>query len=163
MNLYTDGQGLRMQAMFAPGGSDSLTQSGGCGGTTTPTCSDGVQNGDETGVDCGGSCAPCATPTCDDGVQNGDETGVDCGGPDCPSCPATCDDGVQNGERDGSGLRRIQTATPCFSGTCDDAPTGTAAVNIKRKRATLTWDAVPGAVSYTVHSSGKRAATNVDE
>jgi len=24
------------------------------------TCNDGVQNGDETGVDCGGSCAPCA-------------------------------------------------------------------------------------------------------
>lgn len=24
-----------------------------------PTCSDGVQNGDETGVDCGGSCAAC--------------------------------------------------------------------------------------------------------
>ncbi|MCB0556649.1 MAG: hypothetical protein KDD02_24095 [Phaeodactylibacter sp.] len=23
------------------------------------TCSDGIQNGDETGVDCGGSCAPC--------------------------------------------------------------------------------------------------------
>ncbi|WP_248722287.1 T9SS type A sorting domain-containing protein [Seonamhaeicola sp. ML3] len=31
----------------------------------TPTCSDGIQNGDETGVDCGGSsCAPCiADPT----------------------------------------------------------------------------------------------------
>lgn len=27
----------------------------------TPTCSDGIQNGDETGVDCGGSCSPCAT------------------------------------------------------------------------------------------------------
>ena len=27
-----------------------------------PTCNDGVQNGDETGVDCGGStCAPCST------------------------------------------------------------------------------------------------------
>ncbi len=26
-------------------------------------------------------------PTCDDGVQNGQETGVDCGGPDCPACP----------------------------------------------------------------------------
>ena len=26
---------------------------------TMPTCTDGVQNGDETGVDCGGSCAPC--------------------------------------------------------------------------------------------------------
>jgi hypothetical protein len=25
-----------------------------------PTCNDNVQNGDETGVDCGGSCAPCA-------------------------------------------------------------------------------------------------------
>ncbi|BBO67258.1 hypothetical protein DSCA_11880 [Desulfosarcina alkanivorans] len=24
-----------------------------------PTCSDGVQNGDETGIDCGGSCLPC--------------------------------------------------------------------------------------------------------
>lgn len=25
-----------------------------------PTCSDGIKNGDETGVDCGGSCEPCA-------------------------------------------------------------------------------------------------------
>lgn len=24
-----------------------------------PTCTDGIQNGDETGVDCGGSCPPC--------------------------------------------------------------------------------------------------------
>lgn len=32
----------------------------------TPTCSDNIQNGDETGVDCGGSCEPCeqaAAPT----------------------------------------------------------------------------------------------------
>ncbi len=27
--------------------------------TPTPTCTDGVQNGDETGVDCGGSCTAC--------------------------------------------------------------------------------------------------------
>ncbi len=27
------------------------------------------------------------TPTCTDGIMNGDETGVDCGGPDCPACP----------------------------------------------------------------------------
>ncbi len=26
-------------------------------------------------------------PTCTDGIQNGQETGVDCGGPDCPACP----------------------------------------------------------------------------
>ncbi|MBG6132237.1 chitodextrinase [Aquimarina sp. EL_43] len=31
------------------------------GGTTSPTCNDGIQNGDETGVDCGGSCSPCQT------------------------------------------------------------------------------------------------------
>ncbi|CAL2081847.1 M43 family zinc metalloprotease [Tenacibaculum sp. 190524A02b] len=31
------------------------------GGGSTPTCNDGIQNGDETGVDCGGSCAPCNT------------------------------------------------------------------------------------------------------
>ena len=53
-----------------------------------PSCNDGIQNGDETGVDCGGStCPPC--PTCFDGIQNGDETGVDCGG-SCPPCPEYC-------------------------------------------------------------------------
>jgi len=59
-----------------------------CLGTTAPTCTDGIQNGDETGVDCGGSsCAPCVTPpTCDDGIQNGDETGIDCGGSSCAPC-----------------------------------------------------------------------------
>lgn len=29
------------------------------GTVATPTCSDGIQNGTETGVDCGGSCQPC--------------------------------------------------------------------------------------------------------
>ncbi|MBB3700529.1 family 31 carbohydrate-binding protein [Flammeovirga yaeyamensis] len=54
-----------------------------------PTCNDGIQNGDETGVDCGGSsCNDC--PTCEDGIQNGEETGVDCGGPDCVSCDVVC-------------------------------------------------------------------------
>lgn len=31
-------------------------------------------------------------PTCTDGIQNGQETGVDCGGPDCPACPSNCSD-----------------------------------------------------------------------
>ncbi len=69
------------------------------GGGSGPTCTDGVQNGNETGVDCGGPDCP-ACPTCTDGVQNGNETGIDCGGPDCPACP-TCDDGVQNGNETG--------------------------------------------------------------
>lgn len=51
----------------------------------TSSCFNGIQDGTETGVDCGGpDCAPCAT--CDDGIQNGGETGVDCGGPDCAPC-----------------------------------------------------------------------------
>ncbi len=28
----------------------------------------------------------CVAPTCDDGIQNGDEIGIDCGGPDCDPC-----------------------------------------------------------------------------
>ncbi|MFT5997587.1 MAG: hypothetical protein ACI81P_000032 [Neolewinella sp.] len=58
------------------------------GGGPAPTCNDGIQNGDETGIDCGGSnCSPCVTPpTCSDGIQNGDETGIDCGGSSCAPC-----------------------------------------------------------------------------
>ena len=33
-----------------------------CGGAPAPSCSDGLQNQDETGVDCGGSCPACAPP-----------------------------------------------------------------------------------------------------
>ena len=85
-----------------------------CGGdcSACATCDDGVQNGNETGVDCGGDCAAC--PTCDDGVQNGNETGVDCGG-DCAACP-TCDDGLQNGNETGVDCGGDCAACP----TCDD-------------------------------------------
>ncbi len=54
------------------------------GGGSGPSCSDGIQNQGETGVDCGGPCTPCFT--CSDGIQNQGETGIDCGGP-CPACP----------------------------------------------------------------------------
>ncbi len=71
------------------------------------SCTDGVKNGDELGVDCAGSCPPCPggqpcvldldclskvctdgvceAPTCADLLHNGDETDVDCGGT-CPPC-----------------------------------------------------------------------------
>jgi hypothetical protein len=52
-----------------------------------PTCEDGIQNGGETGVDCGGPCRPCLIENCFDGIQNGDEEGIDCGG----SCEKTCE------------------------------------------------------------------------
>jgi len=52
-----------------------------------PSCSDGLQNGGEAGIDCGGPCpTPCAT--CIDGLQNQGEESVDCGGP-CPPCGYT--------------------------------------------------------------------------
>ncbi len=52
------------------------------------TCLDGIQNGDETGVDCGGSCQVCVPVTCLNSIQDLDEEGVDCGG----NCPSACTD-----------------------------------------------------------------------
>lgn len=49
----------------------------------TASCSDGIQNQNETGIDCGGECTPCIT--CNDGIQNQGETDIDCGGP-CGAC-----------------------------------------------------------------------------
>ncbi|WP_046758558.1 M43 family zinc metalloprotease [Kordia jejudonensis] len=63
MNLYTAGQKARMRAILDVGGvRRSLALSNKCSATPppAPTCNDGIQNGDETGIDCGGSsCAPC--------------------------------------------------------------------------------------------------------
>lgn len=66
MNLFTQGQARRMQALFAPRGfRHSFLESPALQALaefqTNETCGDGLQNGDETGVDCGGSCAPCAS------------------------------------------------------------------------------------------------------
>ncbi len=71
------------------------TQCSFTGGGNGPTCNDGIQNGDETGVDCGGTCPACPIePTCNDGIQNGNETGIDCGG----SCSTICEPGGSCGE-----------------------------------------------------------------
>ncbi len=99
-------------------------QASGCtgGGGNEPTCNDGIQNGNETGVDCGGSCPACSTePTCNDGIQNGNETGVDCGG-SCPACSnePSCYDGIQNGDE--TGVDCGGSCAPC--GTSGDYTTG---------------------------------------
>lgn len=60
-----------------------------------PTCEDGIQNQNETGVDCGGLCPPCS---CYDGIRNQGELSIDCGGP-CLSCH--CMDGVYSGDEIG--------------------------------------------------------------
>ena len=62
----------------------------GGGGGSGPTCDDGVQNGNETDVDCGGDCAPCdtggggcsdvtfATDNFEGGYGNWNDGGSDC-------------------------------------------------------------------------------------
>jgi len=92
-----------------------------------PTCTDGIQNQSETGVDCGGPCTPCQ---CVNGIQDGGETGVDCGGP-CAVCPS-CFDGIQNGTETGvdcggSCTITCTTNTGTVSSTCGACPTGIAA------------------------------------
>ncbi len=106
----TDAQGTVLASGGAFGSSETTNFC--VSGSSEPTCSDGIQNGDETGVDCGGSCDPC--PTCNDGIQNQGEEDIDCGGP-CPACP-TCDDGIQNqGEED------VDCGGPCAPcPTCND-------------------------------------------
>ena len=48
------------------------------------SCTDGLQNQGEDGIDCGGPCTKTC-PTCVDGIKNQSEESVDCGGP-CPAC-----------------------------------------------------------------------------
>jgi len=53
---------------------------------SAPSCEDGVQNGDETGQDCGGDCAPCALGVgCEEGAdcESGFCTGNICVDPSC--------------------------------------------------------------------------------
>ena len=68
------------------------------------SCTDGIQNPDENGIDCGGKCMACQT--CDDEIQNQGEAGVDCGGP-CTACP-NCDDDIQN-----QGETGVDCGGPC--------------------------------------------------
>ncbi|PFH32323.1 sushi domain (scr repeat) domain-containing protein [Besnoitia besnoiti] len=92
-----------------------------------PTCSDGLQNGDEAGVDCGGSeCAPCAS--CSDGIQNNGETGVDCGGPcsPCKGCahPLTSQLLVPGVDPDLAALSGLLVLPPSLSSSWDGEGSG---------------------------------------
>ena len=107
------------------------------------SCSDGIQDGDETDVDCGGSCGAtckdtnpqqkcksgndctsqscsgtpllCQPPSCTDGVKNGNETDVDCGG-SCTKC--------SNGQQCQVG--NDCSSLYCSSGRCSARPQGAA-------------------------------------
>jgi len=66
---------------------DGETTDGGMtdGGMTDGEASD-TDRLDTQGTDTSSTDTP-PEPTCSDGVRNGGEDGVDCGGPDCPACP----------------------------------------------------------------------------
>jgi len=124
-------------AAFAP-----ASGSGTCIGGGTGTCNDGIQNQDESDVDCGGICGAnctqgemcgdggdcasgyCENPGsglvcsgCSDGRQNQNETGVDCGGV-CPACGGGCvdDQGIRLLYRDGNnGDGQTQEMRPHFN------------------------------------------------
>jgi len=100
------------------------------GGTCEPpTCTDRVQNQDETSYDCGGgTCPPCgdglacgidtdcaggrcvtgACVSCEDDLQNAEETDVDCGGGLCAAC---ADGSSCLADTDCTGMR-------CLDGSC---------------------------------------------
>jgi hypothetical protein len=104
---------------------DFCAPASGCDNTYVSRCTDGVQNCDETDVDCGGSWCPpcpngqgclvdgdcrsgvcigntCQVPTCSDFVTNGSESDVDCGG-SCTACPDSS---------------ACNTGEDCISGVC---------------------------------------------
>jgi hypothetical protein len=92
MYMFTAGQSARMQNLInASLGNVVANGFNVCSAAPEPTCTDGIKNGGETGIDCGGPCGPCGQ-TCTNGIKDGDETGVDCGG----SCPTTCGGGNPN-------------------------------------------------------------------
>jgi hypothetical protein len=89
--------------------------------SSAPSCSDSIQDGDESDVDCGGSCSPC-----DDG--KGCAVATDCKGGSCATsglcAPATCA-ASPFCKRDGSQCplacagKACSADSDCASGACD--------------------------------------------
>jgi len=83
---------------------------------------DGVQNGSETGVDCGGGCPACPTEpeSCGNGIADLDigETGTDCGGECSSPCSPVCGEGDELGLVVGVGDRCFRSVPQDTSGNC---------------------------------------------
>ncbi len=63
-----------------------------CGGSCPANCADGkgcLVAADCQSQVCNTATKLCAAPTCSDGIQNGDEQGIDCGGSKCTACGGT--------------------------------------------------------------------------
>jgi hypothetical protein len=119
------------------GGGDA--SEGGIDGAV-PTCSDGIKNSDETGIDCGGHCGkcgagqPCVMATdCQFGICKADGTcgacsaATDCGGAETECQHRTCTAGVCGDARSAAGtVLTVQTVGDCKQRQC--AADGTVAV-----------------------------------
>lgn len=77
--MFSAGQAVRMEN-YTSANLGALIQKANvvCLGGSGPTCDDGIQNGDEDGIDCGGSsCPPCNTTACNapDNLNSSKERG----------------------------------------------------------------------------------------
>ena len=82
---------------------------------------DGIDNDCDGSVDEGGVCSS----TCTDGILNGQETGVDCGGPSCPPCQQCLDNDADgfttcNGDCNDSNFNIRPGAQETCNGIDDD-------------------------------------------
>ncbi len=126
--------GLRADARLDPDAATRCQSSDDCtdgkvcqedGSCVAPTCTNGTQDGTETGIDCGGVCSPCGDgQTC---RENGDCSSGVCEGTTCAA--PRCGDSVRNGEEscdDGA----IDTSTcdrDCTTRVCGDGLANAAA------------------------------------
>jgi hypothetical protein len=111
---------------------------GTCDGGRCATCTDGVKNGSETGVDCGGSCPRCTTGQgC---TSPNDCASAFCSGGTCQTCTvgtedATCGSGCFCAQPDGGGanlcVKNPGTANICPTPAC---PPGTICMNVVGSR-----------------------------
>jgi len=124
-----------VQCGYAPYPSCGTNVVGTC---KAPSCTDSVQNGDESDTDCGGSCTMkcstakkcavpadcnsgicssgiCQAPTCFDTAANGLESDLNCGGSSCPGCASdkTCNSGADCESQ-------VCVDSKCLAATCSD-------------------------------------------
>lgn len=125
---------------------DATTEGSTSTGEPVAACDDGIQNQDETDVDCGGAaCGGCSAGqqcldtldcgegvcfggictigACDDGVTNLDETDVDCGG-SCPACGLGQACQVLADCAEGACVEGVCTAVECLADADCDALDG---------------------------------------
>jgi hypothetical protein len=123
MNLFTQGQKNRMRAVLLSGGvRHNLALSTKCDPPVQATCDDGIQNGNETGIDCGGDCTPCQTGNqyCESSgtrVQYEWIAGVTVGSFNNTSGAQTYSDFTSQTVTLNRGLSNAITLTPGFSGS----------------------------------------------